>query len=179
MINSNWLAPEKIPRLVIDAEKRAALHEGFKQAREVLSCWESKLQKNEQKRKEWLLVEFPTSLERIQWMEFCLKVPPLLHVLLQMENVAVTRGIKHITKAIELDLNTLDHRCSAWLFALLARLDTPFTDDVAWTLKKLLRLSVGSISSNSSEEDDSIELKPAIVIQCLVEDFFGQADFSN
>jgi len=174
---SKWLVPKKIQRITtmeLDYGKRDAIREAFLSAREELSGWESRFQEDESKRSQLKKVDFPESFERVQWMEFCSKTPPLLHVTLQLDSVAAIRGVKHITRAIELD-SALDHQRASWLFALLARMDVPFTDDVAWTLKKLLRL----LATTSIRDDESTEAKetaPTLLIRCLLEEVFKQAD---
>lgn len=177
--HQKWVPPEKIPKIEsVSKERREALYEHFIYMRDYLRHWEDKFIVSEKHRQKLMKVEFPDSLERIQWIEFCMKVPPLLHVLMQMDNVTVVRCLKHFAKAIDLD-KEINHQKSAWIFALLARLEIPYTDDVASSLKSLLRetsrISTYDDISKRNKNDDE-EMFPKQVVCCLLEDFYKLAD---
>jgi hypothetical protein len=174
--SGKWTVPEAVPALkALEQSKQQAINENFEHCRALLLSFEEAFVADESKRKRLIKVDFPRSLERIQWMEFIQETAPLMHVLLQLDNNGVIRGLRHLTKQIEQDARVDDTRAS-WLFALLSRLDVPFTDDVATTLKRLIRLLILPSEEPSA---NSGELDPRSLIRFILQDSFRLSDGLN
>lgn len=176
---SNWMIPTQPAKMTIPIELETrfdSLLKEFIRIRNELEYWEIRLVDTgiEERRNGSMFhrVEFPVSLERMQWIDFFTNTMPLMHVLLQMDNVDVVRGLKHYAKAFSLSEELLaEAKHSAWVFALLARLDVPYTDDVASSLAQMLRTVASSSSSNDLISNDD-ELAPGAVIRFLLERYF-------
>lgn len=161
----SWAVPAPIAKIRIPVgqeERFDNVLASFQLARAEVLQWDS------QPELELLPVQFPQSPERTQWIEFFSQTPPLLHVVLRLSHVEVTRSLRHYTKAFSLDPAMLaQHEHASWVFALLAKLSVPYTDDVASCLSSLLRL----VSLNQTSVND--ELQPAQVLYFVLERFFN------
>lgn len=123
------------------------------------------------------LVTFPTSKERLQWIEFLFGLEgqgggtaPLTHVLLQMDHVTIVRALKHVVRDAA-GRAGLDDRRAAWLYALLSRLEPPFTDDMDAILRDLYRMCAKLCGGDGEEGIES-----ALAILCLLHGVFRQFD---
>ncbi|KAH9246817.1 hypothetical protein BASA81_015595 [Batrachochytrium salamandrivorans] len=96
----SWAVPAPIAKIRIEIgqeERFENLLASFQLARAEVLKWES------QPQLELMPVQFPQSPERMQWIGFFSQTPPLLHVVLRMSHMEVTRSLRHYTKAFSLD----------------------------------------------------------------------------
>lgn len=191
-VRDSWKIPAQIPRIVLPENEKERVQrcmDTFCDARDLIGQWEDVFTQNEDIRSSRLNPpRFPDVQERTQWIEYCDQNPPLLHIVLQMSNIHTIRSIRHLSRHFELSLqecpdgNGLTHPLAAWTFALLARVEVPYTDDVGSLLRKLLRLIVTACDIRARSEptwwrdDHTGELNPMVLVRLLLENAFQVGD---
>ena len=117
------------------------------------------------------------------WHIFCfgsarsVGTPPLVRLLLQFDQVLTRTLLRHHIAWLNAGLAeeaTLGASASAWLFAILARLDMPISGDMAASLRQLLRRCCAIRAHLRPSQDYDCALACLNTIIVVVGDVFGQ-----
>jgi hypothetical protein len=168
--------PTPIPPIHISTNTRNIILYNFTELRHRITQWYAYLEENPHIiTLNFPPVNFPQDAPgKVSWLSFCFGVstnnntssnstitttlhqeqdqeqhghPPLIHILLQMQQIQLIRVMRAILSNIE-TTKTLTDRHAAWLFSVFATIQLPTTSDVYSSIRRLLRV-VESISPSS------------------------------
>ena len=126
-------------------------------------------------------VEMPGD-DKYQWEAFSAGVDPLLHVVLQLNDVAQVAAFRRLSSLITgtkspTDILRQPERRFMWLYAVLAALEQPITVEVSSTLRALLRACAEARAAAVDERPVQDRTVAALnLLICVGSDYFGQGD---
>jgi len=101
------------------------------------------------------------------------RYPPLLGIILQLDMLSVQQLIHYQTNWIE-DEDNITKWSALWLFGLFARCPKPVNADVAFDIRRLLRIATKKRASLTDSKD---ELLPALnILITIAAKYYGQQE---
>jgi hypothetical protein len=104
--------------------------------------------------------------------KFSTAIPPMMSYLVGLDQVSITRALTQMVRHLDKEKSfTISPSEAAWIFSLLAALQTPILDCTTATLRQLYILMQPHIVSNASTCKGS-----ALILGVVTGSFFGQRD---